>query len=526
MRKTTLFLILTPVIGSLMFLMSNTKAYSSVGGYNEITDSTWLGAVPSVACSMITGMSGCPATCPLTSGQSFTGTKPICGQIANAPNAEIREVLIRKSINESAMGQVNSYTVALYEEKPASAIAFFQDNWNKIKGDDGIVMAQDGDPAETASYRPGTGFSLLQPLSGLWAWSRNLTYLLFIVIAIVLSFAILFRKNLGGQAPITILNSIPSIILSLVFITFSYAISGLFIDVITVGSNLMQSILISGPGAPGTDIWKVRDGESFPGSGTWESTWAPEGQSRTRSGNQIQPDDKEFGVWNGLITSGVTLCSSGGQDCKLLSFIPENIQDGNPLAGFVETLVGVTNGISGGQLLINLIITFSTFMVSVKLFMLLLNKYVTLVLMVVVAPWYFFLGALPSKTESMFMLFIKIHLGAALNFVGIYGMFLLILVLGQSNDITNFTWIPPLMGYDQSFLQDSNIIRSLIILGTFLAIPVVPKFIDQLLEVPETNMVAKEIGSRVSGGAGALGGIATKGLSSINPQFAAMFGRR
>lgn len=78
-------------------------------------------------------------------------------------------------------------------------------------------------------------------ISPLWAQFRNIAYLFFVVIMMVIGFMIMFRSKIGGQTMVTLGNTIPDIIISLVMITFSFAIAGIIIDI----GGLLVSLLYS-----------------------------------------------------------------------------------------------------------------------------------------------------------------------------------------------------------------------------------------------------------------------------------------
>jgi hypothetical protein len=75
----------------------------------------------------------------------------------------------------------------------------------------------------------GVGFAALNPVLEAWTAFRNLAYLFFVVIFIVIGFMIMLRRRVG-QAAITAQQAIPQITIALLAVTFSYAISGLLID--------------------------------------------------------------------------------------------------------------------------------------------------------------------------------------------------------------------------------------------------------------------------------------------------------
>ena len=83
-------------------------------------------------------------------------------------------------------------------------------------------------------------------ISDIWSQVRNITYIFFIVIMIVVGFMLMFRSKIGGQTLVTLGNSLPNIVIALIGVTFSFAIAGLIIDlggvIMVVLADIMQSI--------------------------------------------------------------------------------------------------------------------------------------------------------------------------------------------------------------------------------------------------------------------------------------------
>lgn len=84
------------------------------------------------------------------------------------------------------------------------------------------------------AYAQGTGYQALAPILQIWKAFRNIAYLGFVIIFVIIGFMIMFRAKLGGQAAVTIQAALPQIIITLLLVTFSYAIASLVIDLIYV----------------------------------------------------------------------------------------------------------------------------------------------------------------------------------------------------------------------------------------------------------------------------------------------------
>lgn len=101
--------------------------------------------------------------------------------------------------------------------------------------------------AATVSY----GFDVLTPIQALWTASRNIAFGLFVIVAIVFAFMIMFRVKISPQTVIAVQSALPKLIVSLILVTFSYAIAGFLIDLMyvvigvisLVGSQFIVAVL-------------------------------------------------------------------------------------------------------------------------------------------------------------------------------------------------------------------------------------------------------------------------------------------
>ncbi len=114
-------------------------------------------------------------------------------------------------------------------------------------GDYVRYLAQNFGIAKSAyAATTGTGFDSLSPIMNLWIAFRNLVYFFFIAIFIILGFGIMLRVHMDPRTVMTISNQLPGIIVAILLVTFSFAISGLLIDLmwtsIYVTSNVITSV--------------------------------------------------------------------------------------------------------------------------------------------------------------------------------------------------------------------------------------------------------------------------------------------
>lgn len=158
---------------------------------------------------------------------------------------------LEKEIGYGVLGDVNSGIVALYNP-PASTRTYVADVMKSAK----II------PEAQAQ---GLGFSALDPILETWKSFRNLAYLFFVVIFLIIGFMIMFRTKVG-QAAITAQQAIPSVIVAMLAVTFSYAIAGFMIDIMYVAMYVLASYFTEGSTIINMNIFSLV-GVMFKGTG-------------------------------------------------------------------------------------------------------------------------------------------------------------------------------------------------------------------------------------------------------------------
>lgn len=207
----------------------------------------------------------------------------------------------------------------------------------------------------TPAYAQGIGFAALDPILGLWKVFRNVAYFFFIIGLIVMGFMIMFQQRLGGKAAITAQQAIPSVIVSLILVTFSYAIAGFAIDLMYLFMYLIVGVFkgIQASGGVGDPVsFTIIDLFSFlfSASASWEG----------------------YGLNKDIISSLVN--AAGIQNEATRNFV----------------------GILGGMTL-TLIVSIAVLIGCIRLFFELLKSYVIIVLSVVISPLVLMVGAFPGK---------------------------------------------------------------------------------------------------------------------------------
>lgn len=85
-----------------------------------------------------------------------------------------------------------------------------------------------------SAYAQGVGYTSTSAVQKLWSASRNIAYLVSTILLIAAGFLIMFRVKINPQTVVSLQTMIPKLAITLILITFSYAIAGFVIDLIYV----------------------------------------------------------------------------------------------------------------------------------------------------------------------------------------------------------------------------------------------------------------------------------------------------
>lgn len=389
---------------------------------------------------------------------------------------------------------VGNVQAAILEQRPLST-SYYIDQKIYALNNNGIVYAQDRGVAPAPYFPAGTGFQLLSPIQAFWGWSVNIVYGLLILIIIGIAFAIVFRNNLGGAQVVTIQSAIPSIALAMILVPLSYAISGIFIDGITIGTNVVHSFLL-GPGAPGSKVYENRN------QGRAESDNCVNETSDDSCDRGLYADDSRVNWFNVQKMVDVS-----DEVTEAAQATPDPLsQSGGSLINnwFVFKIAqGLLNILSGqaespaywfGEI-INVFIGLTMIYIGIKILWKLFQKYLMLILMPIVSPFIFATTAVPGNGTKSIVEYVKLMASGTLSYVVVYAMFLLTIIFtssafqSQVPEISSGAFVPPLLGLSDIFTQGvgsvplTHFIFTLVGLGIYFSIPNTLEQIDAALGV-------------------------------------------
>lgn len=418
-------------------------------------------------------------------------------------------------------------------------------------GDYFNYLAQNFGIAKPA-HAQGLGFDGLKPLMGLWTIMRNIVYLLFIAVFIVIGLAIMLRVKIDPRTVMTIENQIPKIIIALILVTFSFAIAGFLVDLMYVAIYLIYSLIA---GLPGMDVRALDPGlmqgktavEAAGGmaaGGIAGITYNVAGSLKTVMqsllGVQGCPDPGTClnALFNPLNFMQDIIGSSTGTNFNAIELVI-NIVSGVGAFSIFQNIASISKfdvlGVPVGQILgygggiplaiasygtfqylareilpfliIYLIILVAIIWALFRLWIQLLSAYVFILLDVFLAPFFIVTGVFPGGLGiGGWLRDIVANLSA---FPVTIGMFLVGKVLMEDfSKNGNAFFTPPLIGNPTPYAGDASPIGSLIGLGVLLLTPQVVTMMKEAIKAPQFKYTVA-IGQAIGVGPGVVGGAFT-----------------
>jgi hypothetical protein len=392
------------------------------------------------------------------------------------------------------VNMVSNFQATILEQRPMSA-KYFVDQKVYALSNPGTVYASG---APDPYFPSGTGYQLLQPVQAFWGWSVNVVYGFLVLIIIGIAFAIIFRNNLGGAQSVTIQSAIPSIALAMILVPMSYAISGVFIDAITVGTNAVHAFLL-GPGAPGHSVYLEREPNRDNGD-------CPENATGDDSCDRgLYADDSRV-EWMHI----QKMVDVSDEVSGAVSTLPDPLDENRgPLVTnwFIFDIVKIILDLFTGKNksesywvgeIINVLIGITMIWIGIKIAVKLFQKYMMLILMPILSPFIFATVAIPGNGMKSVIEYVKMLASGSLFFIVTYAMFLLTVIFTSTSfsaTIKTGVFVPPLLGFKDIFVATggeaggaelTTFLFALVGLGIYFSIPKTLENIDNALGIPNS----------------------------------------
>jgi len=316
----------------------------------------------------------------------------------------------------------------------------------------------------------GVGFASIRPLMGVWKAMRDVAYLVLVLVIVTIGFMIMLRTKINPQTIVNVENSLPKIVMALIYITFSFAIAGFLIDLMYVSIVLIIAILGPEQTTRTPQQWMGILLQAHPGNiidilvnfNAGTVFWTLPSALLGILGNGIS-------VLLRIIISGFSMFFIVPFIDKVFDFIGKlDINVGINLGGVVnlsglilallsnvKTLLVYALAIALGALivpvLIGVIIFLTVLMLFFRIFFTLFSSYIKLLVLVIISPLYLLMEAIPG--QSTFSSWIKNLLGLLVPFPVIIGTFLIGSII-MSTSSKGTLWTPPfLYGLNAQYLS-------------------------------------------------------------------------
>ncbi len=139
--------------------------------------------------------------------------------------------------SDAAIPSLIKMLTSTFTNPPASSVNYLA-HVNK-----NLQKARLVQPAYAQQQSAGFGFNKLLPILPVWEAMRNVAYTLFVLVFVVYGFMMMFRTKINPQTAINFELAIPKLVVTLLAITFSYAIAGFIIDLSVLIPAFLVSIL-------------------------------------------------------------------------------------------------------------------------------------------------------------------------------------------------------------------------------------------------------------------------------------------
>lgn len=320
---------------------------------------------------------------------------------------------------QSAISEFNNYIASIYANPPASTYAFVQDMGQTL----GFIPKQ--------AYAQGIGFTALSPLLPVWKVFRNIAYALLAIIMMVVGFLVMFRKKIDPKTVVTVQNALPKIVVSLILITFSYAIVGIMIDLMYVVITLIVSLLTNAAPAAfsGQDVMNDYTNANF----------------------------GKLGLFEGI----------GGASKNIAKLITSNQISQSISSPLIAVIVGL-----------------AIIFVYLRILVVLITSYIQIIIALILSPIQFLLDAIPGSTGG-FAAWMKSLISNLLVFPVTALLLVVGTILTSMGENSSTLWSPPFLGSG----TDSGGLLGAITIGIMIAIPNVIKGLQESMKAkPMVNM--------------------------------------
>lgn len=171
------------------------------------------------------------ASMPFVTGSELSRKAVTCALTSDLADCTDTVGEFIQSVLQTNSTRENVRVASVFDLNPISGVGYIKNLGKKFS----LVSEVN---AQGFGYTTGGRF-----FQNLWTVSRNISYGLVVLVVIILSFMIMFRVKISPQVVISVQSAIPKVIITIILITFSYAIAGLVIDLMYVVLGLISALI-------------------------------------------------------------------------------------------------------------------------------------------------------------------------------------------------------------------------------------------------------------------------------------------
>jgi len=357
--------------------------------------------------------------------------------------------------NGGALGSVGTALAGLYVNTPTSASLYLANLGENIGLSPKSAYAQNV---------VGSGNGVVAPVLKIWQAMRNLAYVIFILVFVVIGVMIMLRQRINPQTVISAQAALPGLVIGLILVTFSYFIAALIVDIAFVGIQLIINLfLFSNIGLHNV----LGDDSQLKNLG--------------QSANIFQ-----LFMSTGLNGNALGTLYNGGQGQI------NNVFGGQPMASIIlgvigllvgslfgpgGVIVGSAVGVIGGAgapvivpTIICAVVLIALFIQMFRLLFGLLGAYIQILVMTIAGPLFILVGSIPGRGGTITSWW-KGLLGNVLIFPAVFAAFLFAGVILHQDNSWGGANMPLFSGLD------ANAVKALIAFGIILGTPAIPDMV-------------------------------------------------
>src|SRR3989338_399601 len=392
-----------------------------------------------------------------------------------------------------ALGLMGNLIAFTYTPISSSSkyFAYLSDNF-------GIVKEANAVNEGCNETRLGKGFCSLDPLLNIWSTFRDIAYVFFPGVFVVIGIAIMLRLKIDPRTVMTIENQIPKIIVGIILVTFSFAIAGFLIDLMYLSIYLAATVILSASPS-GLDLNAVgtiaQASDPFSAANT-----IVEGGLGTIVGDPSNAASEiSAKVFDNILGRGFFGLIGSIFGAILGGKIAGHFNILGPIGSIIGALVGgiasavIATELAGfiTKVIALLVIGIAVLAALFKLWFSLIIAYINILLDIVLAPFWIIAGIIPGSPINAGAWFRDLIANLAVFPVTII-MFLLAKVFIESfGTPSQYDFVPPMLGNANSpgvIASAPGLLGSFIALGFILMTPSVLDLTKAALKAPKADL--------------------------------------